>query len=261
MTKLFLDVSQWQGAMDWDAVAPDIDGAIIRCGYGDNIAAQDDGYFYRNVSECERLGIPYGLYLYSYATNANHAYSEAAHAIRLANECSPSYPVFFDSEEHGTESVAAECARIFCTEVESAGYKTGIYASRAWWQSYLDGVTDGTGWYKWVAEWGVSECSIDCDIWQFTSDYYLNGQRFDANYVYMDGDEMTDEQIAKLAKAIYNEFMEPSQYGEDSLKIWSAYGKDTGTNVRNGYNLSRWYQDLLVDIHNQLDEIKQLLNK
>lgn len=259
MTKLFLDVSQWQGALNWEAIAPDIDGAIIRCGYGDDMESQDDLQWFRNVRECERLGIPYGVYLYSYATDEKHAYSEAEHALRLLDGHSPQYPVFFDSEENGTQGAAAICATIFCTEIENAGYNAGIYASSSWWRSYLDGIDE---WYKWVAEWsGADSCSMPCDIWQFTSDYYLNGQRFDANYVYMDGDEMTDEQIAKLAKAIYNEFMEPSQYGEDSLKIWSAYGKDTGTNVRNGYNISRWYQDLLVDIHNQLDELLQLLRK
>ena len=254
MTKLFIDVSSWQGALDWESLAPLIDGAIIRCGYGDDVASQDDYYWSRNVSECERLGIPYGVYLYSYATDERHAYSEAAHAIRLLQGHSPQYPVYFDSEEHGTEGAAAICATIFCTELEHAGYTAGIYASRSWWQSYLSGIG---GWSKWVAEWGVSECSIECDIWQFTNNLELNGQRFDANYVYMEGDlDMTDEQIEKLAKAIYRQFADA--VGDDAKPIWSMDGKNTGTNYRNGYNLSRWYMDLLVSIN---DKLGKLLNK
>lgn len=254
MAKLFVDVSQWQGALDWKSLAPHIDGAIIRCGYGDNIAAQDDKQWSRNVSECERLEIPYGVYLYSYATDEQHAYSEAEHTLRLLAGHSPQYPVYFDSEEHGTESAAAICATIFCTEIENAGYTAGVYASRSWWQSYLQGVDD---WSKWVAEWGVSSCSIECDIWQFTNDLELNGQRFDANFVYMNGAfNMTDEQIEKLAEAIYRKFTEP--VGDDAKRLWSENGKNTGTNYRNGYNLSRWYMDLLVQIN---DKLGRLLNK
>ena len=55
-----VDVSSWQGRINWDEAKKHIDGAIIRCGYGDDIASQDDEYFLRNISECERLGIPHG---------------------------------------------------------------------------------------------------------------------------------------------------------------------------------------------------------
>lgn len=61
-TRQGIDVSQWQGVIDWEQVkASGIDFAIIRCGYGKNYSEQDDLYWQRNVSECERLGIPYGV--------------------------------------------------------------------------------------------------------------------------------------------------------------------------------------------------------
>ena len=61
-----------------------IDFAIIRCGYGSNLESQDDPYFKRNADECTRLKIPFGVYLYSYATNEREALSEAEHVLRLA---------------------------------------------------------------------------------------------------------------------------------------------------------------------------------
>lgn len=75
-----IDVSFVQGRVDWDKLKGNIDFAIIRCGYGNNQANQDDVQWARNVAECNRLGIPWGTYLYSYATSAADAGSEAVKA-------------------------------------------------------------------------------------------------------------------------------------------------------------------------------------
>ena len=80
-TKKGIDVSEHNRNIDWEKVkAAGIDYAIIRCGYGDNYDNQDDKQWLRNVSECERLGIPYGVYIYSYAQSTDMATSEAQHA-------------------------------------------------------------------------------------------------------------------------------------------------------------------------------------
>ena len=79
-TLVGIDVSHHQGKIDWAAVAADgIKFAILRCGYGENLPEQDDRYFEYNAAECQRLGIPYGVYLYSYATDAARAELEADH--------------------------------------------------------------------------------------------------------------------------------------------------------------------------------------
>ena len=79
-----IDVSKHQGKINWAKVkAAGIDFAIIRCGYGSDQKDQDDAYWQYNVSECERLGIPYGVYLYSYANTTAKARSEAQHTLRL----------------------------------------------------------------------------------------------------------------------------------------------------------------------------------
>ena len=77
-TRKGIDVSEHNGIIDWAQVkASGIDFAIIRCGYGMDQTDQDDKQWLRNVTECERLGIPYGVYIYSYATNTDRAKSEA----------------------------------------------------------------------------------------------------------------------------------------------------------------------------------------
>ena len=98
------DVSYHQGTVDWDAVKNSgIDFVMIRCGIGseyDGVGEnkQDDAQWYRNVSECERLGIPYGVYLYSYAENTDMAASEARHTLSLLSGHNPTLPVFLDIE-------------------------------------------------------------------------------------------------------------------------------------------------------------------
>ena len=96
-----IDVSHHQGVINWDAVkSAGIDFAIIRCGYGMDLTEQDDKQWSRNVSECERLGIPYGVYFYSYAVTADMAVEEGAHAVRLLQGHNPDLPVFYDMEEN-----------------------------------------------------------------------------------------------------------------------------------------------------------------
>ena len=64
-----IDLSVYQGDIDWDRVKPHIDFAILRIGLGDDIPSQDDAKFERNYAECVRLGIPFAVYFFSYAVN------------------------------------------------------------------------------------------------------------------------------------------------------------------------------------------------
>ena len=157
-----IDVSHHQGVIDWEAVKnAGIDFAMIRCGFGDDETKQDDQQWARNVSECERLGIPYGVYFYSYALTADMAVSEGQHALRLLQGHTPALPVFYDMEENSQlvlgNAGLAEIARIFTDIVSAQGYEVGVYANLNWWNNYLtDPVFDN--WYRWVAEWR-SSCS------------------------------------------------------------------------------------------------------
>ncbi len=117
-----IDVSHHQGAINWDAVAGQIDFAVIRCGFGGNLTAQDDRQWSANVAACERLGIPYGVYLYSYAETDDEASDEAQHVLRLLQGHTPQLPVYLDLEDSVISSncSAADILRhttIFCNTI------------------------------------------------------------------------------------------------------------------------------------------------
>lgn len=186
MLKL-IDVSEHQGKINWEKVKPQIDGAILRCGYGMDIEKQDDAYFKRNADECTRLGIPFGVYLYSYANSEEKAKSEAEHVLRLINGYKLSYPVYLDLEENGTQSGAIERANIFGDIIEKAGYWCGVYANLNWWNNYLVGLERFT---KWVAQYNKTcdYTGAHLDIWQYSSKGKVDGigGNVDMNECYRD---------------------------------------------------------------------------
>ncbi|MEY8413888.1 GH25 family lysozyme [Lachnospiraceae bacterium 62-26] len=186
-TRKGIDVSHHQGEINWEKVkASGIEFALIRCGYGSDFTSQDDRYWLRNVSECERLGIPYGVYLYSYAKNTQEALSEARHVLRLIKGHKLSYPVYFDMEDDSTiGSDFGAIAEVFCSTIQNAGYAVGVYANLDWWTNRL---TDSrfSNWYRWVAQYNTS-CGYTGDyaIWQYTSSGSVSGisGKVDMNYL------------------------------------------------------------------------------
>ena len=172
-----IDVSHHQGVINWAEVKNSgIDFAIIRVGYGQNFVSQDDRYFERNISECERLGIPYGVYLYSYAVNVENASSEADHMLRLIKGHNPKYGIWYDLEEENKNVDYVSIATTFCEKIKSNGYnQVGIYANLDWWNKKLnDSRLDKYD--KWVAQWGNS-CSYNkpYKMWQYTQTGSVNG--------------------------------------------------------------------------------------
>lgn len=174
-----IDVSYAQGKIDWDKIADQIDFAIIQCGYGQDRTSQDDKHFKRNIDACERLGIPYGIYLYSYAKNTTMADGEAKHAIRLAKECQLSLPVYYDLEEASLGNVAASNMRVFGMAIERAGYWAGVYSGEYYYNAHLSSVKDYT---KWIARYGSNSGKpgtkpnvSNIAIWQYSSRGKLPG--------------------------------------------------------------------------------------
>jgi len=206
--KKLIDVSEWNGVIDWEKVKPHISGAILRCGYGMDMAKQDDAQFKRNADECTRLGIPFGVYLYSYATTNERAKSEAAHVLRLIKGYKLSFPVYYDLEEPGTEKGAVERAIIFGDIIEKAGYWCGVYANLNWWNNYLNGLERFT---KWVAQYN-KECYYKGkhDIWQYSSKGRVEGIKgyVDVNKCYRDFPAeilpKKKKTIAELAQEVLN---------------------------------------------------------
>lgn len=187
MKKILIDVSEHQGVIDWEKVMYHIDGAILRCGYGGDYEDQDDSQFKRNADECTRLGIPFGVYIYSYARSIQAAQYEADHVLRLIKGYKLAYPVYLDLEQPGTENGAVERAHVFGDIIEEAGYWCGVYANLNWWENYLPGLDRFT---KWVAQYNrVCEYTgSHLDIWQYTSKGSVPGIKgnVDINECYRD---------------------------------------------------------------------------
>ena len=198
-----IDVSYHNGTIDWVKVkASGVDYAIIRCGYGMDQRDQDDTQWLNNVRGCLNNNIPFGVYIYSYATTTSRASSEADHVLRLLSEAGlePSdlgYPIYFDMEDASTiNSDHVAIAKTFCNKIEAAGYEVGIYSNKSWFNNRL---TDPcfNNWTKWVAEWnassgltydGLSNFTSGNGMWQF-SDYGSVpgvGGACDLNYTFME---------------------------------------------------------------------------
>lgn len=187
-----IDVSSYQRRIDWTKVKPYIDFAIIRCGYGNDIRRQDDVYFERNAKLCEENDIPYGVYLYSYATTLDDARSEVEHTLRLIKDKKVEYPVFLDVESKRQLSMKKEdlieIVKYYCEEMERNGYYVGIYASLNTFRSNLDS-TELDKFDKWVAEWNDRfTYNKTAGMWQYTSFEELPGisTRVDGDIAFYD---------------------------------------------------------------------------
>ena len=189
-----IDVSKYQGTIQWDKVKPNIDFAILRCGFGSDIARQDDVCFERNVAECERLNIPFAVYLYSYATTEQKIDSEIAHTLRLIGSHKP-FCVYIDMEDNSTTKLGkaklTAFAKRFCEGIKAKGFKVGVYANENWFKNYLDvAELHKCGYSIWCAKYSSANPKIAApyDIWQYSSKGSVDGidGNVDMNYMYND---------------------------------------------------------------------------
>ena len=192
-----IDVSEHQGRIDWNAVkASGIDFAILRVGFGaPSWGGRVDYQFNRNISECERLGIPYGVYIYSYAFDNQQAADEASMVINCLSGHNPRLPVYYDLEDKtiiadGRQSGIASRAQVFCNKISAAGYKPGIYANLNWFTKILtDPVFKSGSWDHWIAQYN-SQCDYtgNYSFWQYKSNGKVPGinGNVDMNYAYVD---------------------------------------------------------------------------
>lgn len=193
-----IDVSAHQGNINWDAVkASGIDFAIIRISYGQNSV---DSKAIRNIEECIRVGMPFGVYTYSYALNINNAINEANLVIKTLAPYKDKvkFPVIIDMEDadgykrkYGMPSndVLVSICEKECLMFEEAGYYAAIYASKSWFDTKLNS-SRLNRFDKWIAWWNKG-ASFDKNIyglWQYTSSGSVNGifGNVDMNEAYKD---------------------------------------------------------------------------
>ena len=194
MSRKGIDVSEFQGKIDWEKVKnAGIEFAILRCGYGMDFSNQDDVEYEINANECERLGIPYGVYLMSYANTVEKARSEAKHVLRLIEGRKISLGVWHDIEDNGTsgainKETLTNIINTFCNTIKNAGYKVGVYANLNWLENKIE-KTIKDNYDIWVAQY-YSKCEYEGKyiMWQHTSSGKVNGisTNVDMNILYKD---------------------------------------------------------------------------
>ena len=181
-----IDVSSHNGEINWNIVKSQIDFAIIRLGYGDNVERQDDSYFIKNVNGCINNNIPFGVYIYSYALNLGgneSIQSEIEHTKRMLSKISQKpFCVYIDMEDDSTiklgKTMLTNFALEYCKQITQAGYKAGVYANENWFKNYLNCSTIASyGYSIWCAKYSSYKpvISSNYDIWQYTSEGRLNG--------------------------------------------------------------------------------------
>lgn len=185
MAYKYIDVSYHNGVIDWEKVKPQVDFVIIRAGYGAN---NIDQRFVRNITECNRLGIPCGVYWFSYARNADMAKQEAEYCLAAIKPYRVELPVCFDFEYDSvnrakingvkiTPEMATSFVHAFCGTVEAAGYYAMNYANPDYLNRYFDETT--LDYDLWLAQWPLKpnpdKPPRTCGVWQYTSKGKIDG--------------------------------------------------------------------------------------
>lgn len=178
-----LDVSQFQGTIDWTQVKnAGYQFAMLRAGYGFKTV---DSQFHRNASECNRLGIPAGVYWFCYALSPEIAVQEADGCLNTISDYRLEYPVCYDIEQatvnyaaqNGvtmTPSLASEIVRAFCNRIEERGYYAMYYSNRNFLNTYFP--ADLSRRYAlWYAYYNDTLDNTDCGIWQYTNQGRIPG--------------------------------------------------------------------------------------
>lgn len=227
-----IDVSVWQGEIDWKAVKDfGVEFAIIRLGYGDK---KLDKYYEKNMREADAAGIPVGVYYYSKAVNETEALRDAKFVVDNLKGYKVSYPVAIDMEDKAQEVLAPKAlgkiAKAFCDEVQLAGYTPMIYTNENWYKNHIDW-SELQGIEKWVARYNVRcDENIPREIWQCSSSGRIDGIKgnVDIDFGYKD----YTKYIVPRTEA------DPVYYRQDS---WVKDGRGWWYSYRTGgYPANQW---------------------
>lgn len=235
-----IDVSEHNGYIKWSKLKGKIDFAIIRAGYGKNHV---DNKFIENINGCSSIGVPFGLYWYSYAYTEDMAINEAKNICDLAKAYHPQYPIFFewgeDSEKYAngknikiSDAKRVSMTRAFLDYVEKQGYYGAIYTGL---NMYNRGFKElGKIYDIWLADWNAAAPSVPCSLWQTSCEFHLTGIDTNVNtdisfidYALLSSTKpepklvsLTNEQKKKVLTELENSFWE--KYTELGYKFKSG---------------------------------------
>jgi len=173
-----IDVSKWNGTIDWNAVKNSgVSYVIIRCGYrGSTTGAMiEDPVFKSNIKGATAAGLKVGVYFFSQAVNEVEAVEEASMTIGLIRNYSISYPVFLDVEPSGgradgiDKATRTKVIKAYCETIRNSGYTPGVYANKTWLESYMN-AGELSSYKIWLAQYNTAPTySGKVDLWQYTS--------------------------------------------------------------------------------------------
>lgn len=169
-----IDVSRWQGEINWSQVAAD-DVSFVMLGTRSKGAV--DPYFHRNIQQASAAGVKVGVYIYSLATTVEMAEAEADFVLDLIHDYPVSYPVAFDMEDSTQGNLSKEelaaIANAFCKKISDSGYYPIIYANENWLKNKLD--MSLMDYPVWVARYSARPSYQNPVMWQATSTGSVKG--------------------------------------------------------------------------------------
>ena len=182
---LGIDVSKWNGSIDWNAVKNSgVSYVIIRCGYrGSSTGALIvDPKFASNIKGAKAAGLKVGVYFFSQAVNEVEAVEEASMALNLVSGYGLDYPIFLDVEASGGRGDAIDVGtrtavcKAFCATIQNSGYTAGIYANKTWFTTKIN-AGSLTGYKIWLAQYASAPTytATKYDMWQYTSKGSVSG--------------------------------------------------------------------------------------
>ena len=169
-----IDVSRWQGEINWSQVAAD-DVSFVMLGTRSKGAV--DPYFHRNIQQASAAGVKVGVYIYSLATTVEMAEAEADFVLDLIHDYPVSYPVAFDMEDSTQGNLSKEelaaIANAFCKKISDSGYYPIVYANENWLKNKLD--MSLMDYPVWVARYSARPSYQNPVMWQATSTGSVKG--------------------------------------------------------------------------------------
>ena len=183
-----IDVSEWQGKIDWAKVkSSGVVGAIIRYADGN----YHDPNFDTNMKNAKANGLHIGAYIYSRAKTKQQAEQEAMRIFNASKKYSPDMPLYIDLEAKGFGKYADTVAIAYLTKMKALGGRGGVYANLNWWNNYLKKTAKNYSASPfWIAQYNTTmdyRPANRMGMWQYTSNGSIKGisGRVDMNECYI----------------------------------------------------------------------------
>lgn len=171
-----IDVSVWQGKIDWLKVKADgVVGAIIRYADGHYL----DKNFDANMTGAKKAGLHVGAYIFSRAKTKAEAESEAASLFNACKPYDPDMPLYIDLEDSSLSKYADTVAIAFLNKMTQLGGRGGVYANLNWWNNYLTKTAKEYSAHPfWIAQYNSKITHSNPKLfgmWQYSSSGSVNG--------------------------------------------------------------------------------------